>query len=1405
MNISGSLWLWSFIFTLTVVACSDPEERRSLTEADTARAAEDEAGDTAHGERTFPEHESTDVLADTIDVAPDVAVEVSDVSTEDVSCDALPRCVDAETREVCVDDSPYVVPCPDGTACSRETSNCEDIICDATEVVCLDERTLEACVDNGTRFEEQECAPYLCEDNRCTGVCMEDEIICLNQRDYEICRAGVFVEESCPADEFGTTCFEGQCRTLCEMAEIESNYFGCVFWAVDLDNVVDILGEGPGAEGMAVVISNSSDLPATIDIETVEGVFVSDAELEPRAVETFVLPRRDQIGTRIAPDAFRIRSSVPVMAYQFNPLVRDWSSSTDASLLFPEGSLGETYRVMNFPAQGANQRGFITIVGTSDGPVSVAVTVTGETIEGVDYRGAPYPFESRTLPGLETGETLTRSLQPFDVWQLESGIDSDLTGTFIRADGPVAVFGGNRCSNIPTGVPRCDHLEHQMLPIGTWGQSFVATPSPRRNSEVTLFRVVAERNDTWLEIIPTVAETPLHLDAGEVFEFELTEPVQINTTGPAMVGQFMVSANADAGGIGDPSFTVLPPARQFRNQYLFLVPEGYATDTVTIIRTPGIDVFLDGEIITEPFVAVDGGDYEVGYVDVDDGVYSIDATGSFGILVSGFDDDVSYAYPGGLELTKGLGDPGVDATGLCADGGWQGQLCRTEELGLCSTGITTCIPTTTCRSLVDSRDKVCNGLDDDCDGEIDDDGVCSFGPQIRGTIPGISRIEAVEGDILDFLVDVTYSGTEELEIRWYIDSVDEGLVPVEYGTSLTWEILPMESGVHQVIVEATDGVRTAENRWLVHIHDSPTNSAALWGRVTDTEGLPLVGAPIGTVIPDNLRAYTDFRGLFAFVLEPGTYGLSLETGDEPTEGYPEGDWSFGDRVELGSVDVRYDATVPIGRIWGQVTDWNDAPVQNVRLFFYHFSSQCQSCIGSEYTDEEGMYDILLYQGEYSFSVTPPDTPAFGDTVIVELDTEMNLQLRGIVEVIITLFDMRNQDEPELFCSPPEGTEIQYRCDVPLECLIFSGPEGSIRSCSPSDSGDVTVNLIPGRYRIDLASENVPHIGNGYPILSSITVEDDAVGPVTMELEVPNVNVRGHVIGSGSGTHDGAVEDVELNFWGECGMCSGSTITDEDGAYEIDVLESDYVMQVVPPNDSYWASFVTPTGGERETIEGLDVTDYDFVLREPVYSVEGFLEDPFGNRLVNTNISIVGSDASAATTSTGSNGEFRFRVIPAEYRISIDTWNYRRPYQPTGLPYRFPEGRLTIWYSDGTINSDIAFPEDDPLIVPLTELSGTVRDFDGGSGEPNVELEFHWASAFCVFCENWATTSADLGTIGQYDVVLYRGHHEGANVFTDSYHAEVQPRVGLPSGHIADIPLDEVYETWDINLESFGAE
>ena len=81
----------------------------------------------------------------------------------------------------------------------------------------------------------------------------------------------------------------------------------------------------------------------------------------------------------------------------------------------------------------------------------------------------------------------------------------------------------------------------------------------------------------------------------------------------------------------------------------------YYQNYVTVTMQPGFDVVLNGETLT-----LTDYDYEVleeegvvrAHIPVEEGPQNISSLVPFGIVVYGYDDYVSYAYTGGLNLTK---------------------------------------------------------------------------------------------------------------------------------------------------------------------------------------------------------------------------------------------------------------------------------------------------------------------------------------------------------------------------------------------------------------------------------------------------------------------------------------------------------------------------------------------------------------------------------------------------------------------------------------------------------------------------------------------------------------------------------------------------------------------------------
>jgi len=96
------------------------------------------------------------------------------------------------------------------------------------------------------------------------------------------------------------------------------------------------------------------------------------------------------------------------------------------------------------------------------------------------------------------------------------------------------------------------------------------------------------------------------------------------------------------------------PQEQFMESYVFLTPDAYLQDYLNVIAPMGANkVVLDDMQIPPPsFVPVGASGYGVYRTKVNDGVHTIWSDAKIGIIAYGYDDDVSYGYPGGMGLLE---------------------------------------------------------------------------------------------------------------------------------------------------------------------------------------------------------------------------------------------------------------------------------------------------------------------------------------------------------------------------------------------------------------------------------------------------------------------------------------------------------------------------------------------------------------------------------------------------------------------------------------------------------------------------------------------------------------------------------------------------------------------------------
>ncbi len=564
------------------------------------------------------------------------------------------------------------------------------------------------CNGTGTGYEAHPCGDgSVCLDNAkgCTS-CVPGRVSCLNDSTVLRCDpSGTTweVAKDCDPAHTGEVCRTGLCIGLCALSDKLSSYIGCEYWGADLDNAVVSAGEGSyydaaGAQ-FAIVVSNTSDTwPATVEVFTYLGKIAYDSKcnllpaepIPPHGLRAFELPRlypvdatkctvckngpgetypgadctskgatvlMDVDGTSLKAQSYRIKSSIPISAYQFNPFANVGVYSNDASLLLPTNSLGKYYIIMTREQTFQELKGFLTVLAVDPGETQVYVKVTAPTL-------ASSSSDSQDIPAMSPGDDRTFILHQFDILNIETNAyGADLTGSIVYANHPVGVFGGSEAANAPNtnhccpggtcaynnqwmecgsgavgGVdclcvwpkqnmapPRdvkcktnydcinyntccADHLEKMLPPVKTWGLKYVVTRTYPRGGEKDLFRIMAAVDQTRVTTYPSQGTTlPPVLNRGEYFEFEndaTYENFIVEAKQPVMVGQFLEAQDApdpnvsakgpDDASVGDPTFLLAVPEEQFRTDYVFLTPDKYRFDAVNLIVPTGEPVYLDG-------------------------------------------------------------------------------------------------------------------------------------------------------------------------------------------------------------------------------------------------------------------------------------------------------------------------------------------------------------------------------------------------------------------------------------------------------------------------------------------------------------------------------------------------------------------------------------------------------------------------------------------------------------------------------------------------------------------------------------------------------------------------------------------------------------------------------------------
>jgi hypothetical protein len=519
-------------------------------------------------------------------------------------------------------------------------------------------------------------------------------------------------------DDGGT----GPVSDACAVAAAGRSYMGCEYWAVDLANAIEVLGSvipgqtcgqtyGQGATAMlrvcalgtataglcdppddacpmgytcqqeavcvldaqhapfAIVVSNPQTDPVDVTVTVAGGPTLSQT-VQAGEVKAIMpqpmFPDQSLDGTGRGKHAYRVTSTLPIVAYQFNPLDNVDVFSNDASLLIPRSAFDSDYYGMTWPTLDRRSgtpsehdyRGYVTVVAWSDN-TQIEVTPSAPVIA------------SATQPALPAGAPATFTLDAFDTLNLEAK-SGDLTGTRVHsAASTFGVFVGHEAAvfgestppdDTHTRGPCCaDHLEEMAFPTSTWGKTFTIARSKKRTNENDIIRVLAQKPSTTVTFTPpptsVVDGDCTSLGPGTYCTVKIMTDTAIDSTEPILVGHYLQSAIWTGGGNGtpvttvgngDPSLSFAVPTEQYRTDYTILVPNAYDANYLSISAGPTGTVTVDG--VSVDFESAAGGEFRAARIPVQAGRHVIACPDHCGVEVYGYSDAVSYMFAGGLDL-----------------------------------------------------------------------------------------------------------------------------------------------------------------------------------------------------------------------------------------------------------------------------------------------------------------------------------------------------------------------------------------------------------------------------------------------------------------------------------------------------------------------------------------------------------------------------------------------------------------------------------------------------------------------------------------------------------------------------------------------------------------------------------
>ncbi len=533
------------------------------------------------------------------------------------------------------------------------------------------------------------------------GAAEGGEVTCSSDLRQVVDGQGQVLKE-CPPDQ---GCANGGCVAACASAEANKSTIGCNYFVA----APDIISAGNGA-CFAAFIANTWVTPVKLTVERagvaldVNGMAripsgtgqaityapLTNGEIKPGEVAIVFLSRfgntltscpggvtpgyttgpANVTGTGMG-QAFNIKTTAPIVAYDIFPYGGGQSAATSATLLLPTSAWGKNYVGVNAYRKSQlvpDGNPFLQIVGQEDGTQVEILPVAA-----IAAAGGVAATAANT-----TGKYTVNKGQVLQISQA-----AELTGSAIAADKPIGVTGGASCLSIDINAAACDSAHQALPPVNALGSRYVGVRYRNRYDgmeESPPWRLVGAVDGTALTWEPsTPPGAPTSLNSGQVAE--MPSPGGFVVKSQDDKHPFYLSGHMTGCGNfanlsdcrGDPEFVNVIPPEQYLRSYVFFTDPTYPETNLVVIRSKVNGVFKDVNLDCAGDLsgwAPIGADFEFTRIDLvrgnfakqgncDNGRHEMKSDAPFGLTVWGWgsaasgsfsSQAVSYAYPAGASV-----------------------------------------------------------------------------------------------------------------------------------------------------------------------------------------------------------------------------------------------------------------------------------------------------------------------------------------------------------------------------------------------------------------------------------------------------------------------------------------------------------------------------------------------------------------------------------------------------------------------------------------------------------------------------------------------------------------------------------------------------------------------------------